>query len=214
MAVHLGYGGLCIYSHPDLEIKSSESPASIGDKLKIFRGMELRVSRASKLHGLVGKYRKEADIIAVHGGTEAINRAAVENPGVDILNDPFTARDSGINHILAKSAAENGVALSFDVGPLIRQKGGKRISVLSGLRQNLMLVRKFNVPVILTTGATSAYGLRAPREVMALAGLFGMTPEEARGALSTVPDGIISGNRTLSASICNGVRIIDREVSD
>lgn len=160
---------------------------------------------------MIGKYRTEKDVIIVHGGTESINRAAVENPNVDVLNRPFTSKDSGINHVLAKAAAENNVALAFNVDILIKLKGGKRVYALSNFRRNLQLARKYDVPMLLTTDAVSLYDLRAPRDVIALAGLFGMTFEEGNVALSDVPVGIISRNRRLADSVCDGVRVIEKE---
>ena len=206
MAHHLGYGGICISNHSDSE--NCDCNLSSDDSMSICSGVELRVSKPSKLHGLIGKYRTEKDLVIVHGGTESINRAALENPNVDILNHPFTAKDSGINHVLAKSAAENKVALAFNVDILIKQKGGKRVFALSNFRNNLQLARKYDVPVLLTTNAMSVFDLRAPREVIALAGLFGMTHEEATSALTDVPAGIISRNRRLANSVCDGVRVI------
>ncbi len=205
MAHHLGYSGICISNHSDTEDCECELS---GNSLSACTGIELRVSKPSKLHGLIGKCRTEKDLVVVHGGTESINRAAVENSNVDILNHPFTAKDSGMNHVLAKAAAENKVALAFNVDILIKLKGGKRVFALSNFRNNLQLARKYGVPMLLTTNAMSVFDLRAPREVIALAGLFGMTLEEANIALSEVPAGIISRNRRLANSVCDGVRVI------
>ena len=44
---------------------------------------------------------------------------------------------------------------------------------------------------ILTSNACSIYGLRAPRELIALAALFGMRRKEAVRALSDVPLSIL-----------------------
>ncbi|MBP2029407.1 ribonuclease P/MRP protein subunit RPP1 [Methanohalophilus levihalophilus] len=208
MAQYLGYSGVCISNHSDSI--DPDIPAG-GGSINVCNGIEIRVSKPSKLHGLIGKYRTEKDVIIVHGGTESINRAAVENPNVDVLNHPFTQKDSGMNHVLAKEAAENNVALAFNVDILIQLKGGKRVYALSNFRNNLQLARKYDVPILLTTNAMSIYDLRAPREVIALAGLFGMTFEEATAALSDVPAGIISRNRRLAGSVCDGVRVIGTE---
>lgn len=104
--------------------------------------------------------------------------------------------------------------MAFDVSSLIRHRGGKRIHSLSKLRKNLQIARKYDVPMLLTTNAISIYDLRAPREVMALAGLFGMTTEEAQDSLSKVPSGIISRNRKLAKSVCEGVMVVGKEGSD
>ncbi|TQD26257.1 ribonuclease P protein component 3 [Methanolobus vulcani] len=176
---------------------------------EVFSGVEVRVDNPSRLHGMVGKYRKNTDIIVVRGGSENINRAAVENSNVDILCGFGSMKDNGLNHVLAKSASDNNVAISFDLGEVIVHRGGKRVRTLSNFRKDLALVRKYNVPFILTSNARSCYDLRAPRELIALAGLFGMTKEEAVYGLSTIPESIISRNRPSSKYVFEGVEIVD-----
>jgi ribonuclease P/MRP protein subunit RPP1 len=177
--------------------------------LEIFSGVEITVDNPSRLHGMVGKYRKNTDIIVVRGGSENINRAAVENPNVDILCGFGSMKDNGLNHVLAKSASDNKVAISFDLGEIISQKGGRRVRTLSNFRKDLAIVRKYNVPFVLSSNAKSCYDMRAPRELMALAGLFGMTREEAVCGLSTIPESIILRNRPSPEYVYEGVEIVE-----
>jgi ribonuclease P/MRP protein subunit RPP1 len=51
-------------------------------------------------------------------------------------------KEGGFDHVIAKAAADRGIALEFDVGPLIRYRGGKRVHAISELEQRLMLARK------------------------------------------------------------------------
>ena len=53
-------------------------------------------------------------LLIVHGGSETVNRAALENPRVDVLNHPAFDKSSGLNQVLAKAAAENGVATTSE----------------------------------------------------------------------------------------------------
>ncbi|WMW24564.1 ribonuclease P protein component 3 [Methanolobus sediminis] len=183
--------------------------AKIVNDLEVFSGVEIRVDNPSRLHGMVGKYRKNTDVIVVHGGSENINRAAVENSNVDVLCGFGSMKDNGLNHVLAKSASDNNVAISFDLGEVISQRGGRRVRTLSNFRKDLAIVRKYDVPFILTSNARSCYDLRAPRELIALAQLFGMTKEEAVRGLSDTPESIISRNRPSSNYVFEGVEIVD-----
>ncbi len=93
------------------------------------------------------------------------------------------------------------------MGSIIRLRGSARVRALAELGHNLKLARKYDAPMLLTSNAQSIYDLRAPREMIALASIFGMTPEEAIAALSTVPEGIIQrGSRKW---IMEGVAIVD-----
>nr|WP_321498898.1 ribonuclease P protein component 3 [uncultured Methanolobus sp.] len=202
----LDFGGIAV-TNPSGGSQPQKA-TKIGD-LEIFSGVEIRVDNPSRLHGMVGKYRKNTDVIVVRGGSENVNRAAVENSNVDILCGFGSMKDNGLNHVLAKSASDNNVAISFDLGEVISQRGGRRVRTLSNFRKDLAIVRKYDVPFILTANAGSCYDLRAPRELIALAGLFGMTREEAVNGLSTTPEAIIQRNRPSSNYVFEGVEIVD-----
>lgn len=210
MAKHLGFAGIAVTNH-----SNSDPIAKTGsDKgLEVFRGVELVASNPSKLHGLVGKFRRKVDVLAVHGGDEGINRAAVENPNVDVLLHPATLKGSGLNHVLAKSASDNDVAIAFDIVSLLTLRGGRRVHALSHFRECLLLARKYDVPFLLTSNASFCYELRAPREIIAMATLFGMGHDEAVMALSETPAEIISRSRRGRNFICDGVEIIEDDLS-
>ncbi len=206
LAKHFGYSGIAITNHSNTETKPSGFESN---GFEVFRGIEIVSANASKLHGLIGKYRNSVDVLVVHGGDENINRAAVENRNVDILAHPQTPKDSGFNHVLARSASENNVAIEFNLDAIFKGRGGRRVHALSHFRKNVEIARKFDVPIILTSNAASCFDLRAPREMMALAGLFGMDKNEAISAISTVPSRIIARNKPKSGFIRQGVEIID-----
>ena len=136
IAKHFGYSGIAITNPEKVPVKT---PVIATDGFEILKGVEIKAANASKLHGLVGKYRNRVDVVAVCGGSESINRAAVENPNVDVLVSLNTPRDNGFNHVLAKEASDKNVAISFDLGELIRLRGGRRVHALSNFRMNLRL---------------------------------------------------------------------------
>jgi len=98
-----------------------------------------------------------------------------------------------LNHVLVRYAAENGVAIDFNLNAIIQscRRRSERVRILSKMQENLKLVRKYKAPMILTSNARSIYDLRAPREMIALASLFGMRKEEAVHALSDIPTGVL-----------------------
>lgn len=209
LARHFGYSGIALTNHSNSE---GNYQASICDDFEVFKGIELVASNPSKLHGLIGKYRKKVDVLIVHGGSESINRAAVENSNVDILAHPQTPKDSGLNHVLAKSASVNNVAIEFNLDALIKSRGGRRVHSISHFRKNLAIARKYDVSMILTSNAHSYFDLRAPGEMIALACLFGMTKEEAISALSETPAEIISRNRPSAGFVQDGVEVIKEDI--
>jgi ribonuclease P/MRP protein subunit RPP1 len=198
VAKRYGYAAIAITNHSNLWSEATGEG--------IISGVEIVVDKISGLKKKIRDYRSKVDVLLVHGGDPKINRAALENSDVDVLAHPSRY----INHVLAKSAAENEVAIEFNLDALIYARGISRVKALSALQTNLKLARKFGVLMVLTTGARSKYDLRAPREMIALAGLFGMSEDEAIEALSKTPWSIIMRNRKKRQQgyIMEGVEVI------
>ena len=208
LALHLGYSGIALANHSD-KLPQSRPLLPFTDKFEVFSGIELVEENPSKLHGLIGKFRKSVDVLIVHGGSENINRAALENPRVDILNHPAFDRSSGLNQVLAKAAAENDVAIGLTLRPLLHSRGPRRVRLLSDLRANLDLARKYDVSFVLSSDAMSCFDLRSPMETLALAEICGLEEDEALEALTTVPEKIISRNRPHPGYIREGIEVLE-----
>jgi len=185
VAKRYGYAGIAITNHDEVVQEQKESNA-------VFYGVEIKANSVSDLKRKIKLHWGKVPLLAVHGGNDKINRAAVENPKVDILAHPCGEKgEGGLNHVLVRYAAENGVAIDFNMDAIIHSRRGERARILGKMRENLKLVRKYNAPMILTSHARSIYDLRAPLEMIALAALFGMSKEEATGALCDIPKGVL-----------------------
>lgn len=208
LAAHFGYSGIALSNHSD-KPPHSWPILNVPEGFEVFRGIELVEENPSKLHGLIRKFRQSVDILTVHGGSEAVNRAALENPAVDILNHPAFEKSSGLNQVLAKSAAENEVAIGLTLRPLLNSRGSRRIRILSDLRANLELARKYEVSLVLVSDAMSCFDLRAPLDALALAEVCGLTADEAMDALSASPEKIITRKRQAAGYIREGVEVLE-----
>lgn len=172
-------------------------------------GVEIEARNPEDFKKQVSKFRKKADVILVHGGDLKINRAATEDPRVDILSHPYRTRfDSGINHVLAVKATENSVAVELNLKYFLLTRPNHRYRVLTQFRQIMKLHRKYKFPTIITSDAGTNYDLRNPLDVMALAACFGMTKEEAFEALSKTPQEIIKRNGIRGKIIVPGARFV------
>lgn len=210
LARHFGYSGIALANHSD-KLPQSWPVLPSTYEFEVFRGIELVEENPSKLHGLIGKFRKSVDVLIVHGGSETVNRVALENPRVDILNHPAFDKSSGLNQVLAKAAAENDVAIGLTLRPILHSRGPRRVRLLSDLRANLDLARKYDVSLVLSSGATSYFDLRSPMETLALAEVCGLEESEALEAITVVPERIISRNRPGSGHIREGIEVLEEE---
>ncbi|MCX9084860.1 MAG: ribonuclease P protein component 3 [Candidatus Methanoperedens sp.] len=155
------------------------------EDFSIYRGVEIR-AKPSRIREEIRKYRGSDHILIVNGGEEDINRAAVETEGLDILIHPLE-----FNNVLAKAASDNSVSIGFNLGLLIRLRGEARVRELKTMWINLKHARKYKLQLMLTCSAQSIYDLRAPREMVAISSLFGMTEKEAVDAMSETPLNIL-----------------------
>jgi len=206
-----GYAGIAITNHTPRQSHPSQTPQTpqtprIADhaRVRIYSGIEIIAKNPHHLRQIVQKHRANVCVLSVHGGNEKINRAALESPLVDILAHP----GERLNQVLMRFAAENRVAIEFNLDSIIKLRGRERVRVLAIFRHNLKLARKYDAPMILTSNAQSVYDLRAPREMIALASVFGMTEEEGVFALSAVPEEIL--RRRSDNWIMEGVEVVSR----
>ncbi len=178
--------------------------------IRIYKGVLIQARNPEDMRQKVKKSRKNADVIMVPGGDQKMNRAACEDPQVDVLSKPyFNRRDCGINHVMAKKAAQNGVAIELNIKYLTKTSSYLHYKVLSHFREIIKLKRKYNFPVIITSDADSIYDLHTPKDLVALSRCFGMKREEAENTLSQTPMKIIEKSSTRNEVIVNGVKVVE-----
>jgi len=141
-------------------------------------GVELGGDRGT-LTRAVRESREDVTILCVAGGGADRNRFAVETPAVDVLTRPMTERGD-FNHVLARAAAENGVRVEFDFGPVLRASGGERVQALRDLRKLREILFYYDAPYVCSVCADSHLHLRAPRDLAALGEQIGFTGEQVR----------------------------------
>ncbi len=137
------------------------------------------------------KKRNLKALIYVQGGNMRVNRFALE-AGVDALISPeFGRNDSGFDHVLAKLAAKNDVAVGFSLAPLLRANPYERSRIISFMMRNWQLVRKYRVPRFIASSAENKWGVRAPRDLISLGIAVGMEVPQAKASLSFYPEKIL-----------------------
>jgi ribonuclease P/MRP protein subunit RPP1 len=197
VARRLGYQGLIICNHSGFEKVFMPEAADRVSGVEVAFGLEVQAPNPKVLRSRVSSSRPRYPFLAVHGGPDEINRAACDDSNVDVLMHPEESRH-GLSIAAARSAQLNQVAMGFDLSPMIRHRGTARSRWLEVLKKTLVLARKFDLAIMITAGPRSHLGLRAPRDLMALAVLAGFEEEEAKEALA-LPHKILGLNRKVWA---------------
>lgn len=181
-ASEYGFDGIVVRNHGDNP--ASYDPATIRETygIDVVTGVEIRASDPSQASGFVSSHRDDQTLVAIHGGTNAINRFAVEHPQVDVLAHPM-AGDGDFNHVLAKAAVQNGVRIEFSLADVLRKTGGARVSRLQELRKLREIVQEYETPFVVSADPASHLQLRAPRELQAVGETIGFTREDIAAGL-------------------------------
>lgn len=179
-AATYGFDGVVVRNAPDV---SASLDSLAGDEFDVVEGATVRTNDPQQASGAVGNVRSSATLVLVEGGSPGINRFAVENEKVDVLTRPM-ADDGDVNHVMAKAAADNGVRIEFDLGPVLRTTGGRRVRAIQALGKLHEIVDHYDAPYVVSTGAGSHLELRAPRELAALGELLDLPESWLRDGLA------------------------------
>lgn len=178
-AARYGYDGLVVRTR-----EADYDPEAITERygVDVVDGVEIRADSPQEAAGSVGGRRPQCTVLLLRGGTDALNRYAVEMPRLDVLSRPM-AGGGDVNHVLARAAAANAVHVEFDFGPVLRSHGGRRVKAIGRLRKLRELVRHYDTPYVVSANATSHRQLRAPRELCALGEQLGFRADEIEAGL-------------------------------
>lgn len=206
-AAEYGYDGLVVRNHGDGPVEYDRNTLAETYGIDVVDGVEIRTDDLSRASGFVGNHRDRRTVVAVHGGTVEMNRFAVEQPAVDVLAHPM-AESGDVNHVIAKSAAENSVHIEWSLRDVLRADGGRRVEAIRGLRKLRELIEQYDAPYVVSADASSHLQLRTPRELRALGEVLDCSPEWIEVGLAAWGE-IADRNRTRTSDrfVEPGVRL-------
>ena len=201
-ANHLGYSAVgCGGDTP------SDAPIDVISRLDIAPRSQQDLQRMLK-----GNKRKY-EVISVLCLSKGVARQAAKNPKVDLLRFPRcpSRRTVWLDRQQASLAGEGGCQFEVVASDLLTQDPEKLGYVIKQLEKEVLNARRYDVPVVLSSGADSVNGMRAPRSLAALMSLIGLGEEESLDLVSVNPWALVERNRDkLSASyVSPGVRVMD-----
>ena len=173
--------------------------------------LEIKSTNINEIRKAVNKFRNRTPCISVIGGDLKVNRAVLENVKIDVLSRPYLKRyDSGMNHILAKEAVRNGVAVELCFSDILKTYLAPRSKTLSNFRDIYTLYRKFDFPLILSSRAESIFGIKTTHDFVSVFKQTGLNADEIDKAFRTSKD-ILEFNKNRKDMIFKGVRRLNDE---
>lgn len=173
--------------------------------------LEIKSTNINEIRKTANKFRNKASCISVIGGDLKVNRAVLENIKIDVLSRPYLKRyDSGINHILAKEAMRNNVAIELCFEDVLKSYLAPRAKVISNFRDIYALYRKFDFPLILSSRAESIFDIKTTQDFVSVFKQIGLNDDEINEAFST-SKAILEFNENRNEFIFKGVRRVNDE---
>ena len=173
--------------------------------------LEIKSANINEIHKTVNRFRSKASCITVVGGDLKVNRACCENIKVDVLSRPYFKRfDSGLNHVLAKEAVRNNVAVELSFKDVLKSYLSHRSKIISNFKDIYTLYRKFDFPLVLSSGAESVFDIRTTQDFTAFFKQTGLSSDEIDKSFISSKN-ILEFNENRDKMIFADVRRVDDE---
>ncbi len=157
---------------------AADTPSGEFYGIEIYPGILIRDSTVKDLISCIKRERNNKAVVSVQAGDNGFNRSAINLKGVHILRGLHSADKNAFDHVAAKMAADNRVAIDLDLSPLISGRGFTRQRAMHRYRDILVLERRYEFPLTISSHARSILDMRAVREITGLCSLVGMdTPD-------------------------------------
>ena len=180
------------------------------ENLAIDLRCEISTNNVNHIRKVLNKYRDKSNCISVLGGDLKINRASCENIKIDILSRPyFKRKDCGINHVLAKEAFDNNVTIELCLKDILNSYLFQRSKLLMYFKEIIELHRKFNFPLIISSGGISSYDIKNPVDISYFLKEIGLNSEEIENMICKYPKNIIDFNKDRENYIFKGVKKVE-----
>jgi ribonuclease P/MRP protein subunit RPP1 len=157
---------------------AADTPSGEFYGMEIYSGILIRDAGVRDLMSRIKRERNNKAVVSVQAGDNGFNRSVINLNGVHILRGLHSADKNAFDHVAATMAADNRVAIDLDLSPLISGRGFTRQRAMHRYRDILVLERRYEFPITISSHAGSILDMRAVREISGLCSLVGMdTPD-------------------------------------
>jgi len=186
------------FSLSSMHMKKEAAEICSSLRLGMSTRLDLRPDGEGSLRAMLSRDSAHFDLVAVRCENKAVARRAAQEPRVDLLefpSDPSQRRHVNFDDKEAELAAGYSCALEFDLSSLLKVNPIDQARLLSMMRSEFAVAMKKGVRVVVTSGADTIYGLRAPRDLASILSLLGADWETCLTSLSTHAMSILERSR-------------------
>jgi ribonuclease P/MRP protein subunit RPP1 len=118
--------------------------------------------------------------------------------GVHSIRGIQSAEKNAFDHVAAKMAADNRVAIDLDLSVIVSGRGSTRQRAMHRFWDVLILEQRFEFPLTLSSFSHSVLDMRAVREITGLCSIIGMDIPDVEKAFSGVDFILSSPDRSVT----------------
>ena len=169
----------------DLDVRHAADARKVGELgFSSFRSpFILEVMKAAD----VRRAPKDAELVVACASDIELLREAAKNPYVDLLYSKQFDVDIG----LIRDSAEKKKPFEIPVAPLLESEGVVRASLMGRMRYFIKQCVKLRAPLAIVSQARDEFGLKTPREMIAIGEALGLTHDQADWAISETPEMVL-----------------------
>jgi ribonuclease P/MRP protein subunit RPP1 len=198
LSAELGYRIVGIPLSPDISQERLRQITEICDneKVEFVTRVDLMPKSSGELLNSLGRLRRKFEIVSVACTSKNVARQAAKDRRVDLLSPCLTFPCKRFfDYAEAELASKKSVAFEIDMSLILSLTGFPKIWLLSSLRKEVAVARKFDIPITISSGASDENFLRKPQDYAALATLFDLPAPLALHAISDYPLSIVERNK-------------------
>lgn len=167
-------------------IVAVDTPSGTYAGITVRSGLMLRDIPVKDVISAVKRVKDSGKVVSVNAANNSFNRAVIGIKGVHILRGIQAADKLAFDHVAAKMAADNRVAVDIDLSPIIHGRSVTRQRAIHRYMDILVLEQRFEFPITLSTHARSFLEMRNVRDVAGICSLIGMDVPDVERALAGV----------------------------
>jgi RNase P/RNase MRP subunit p30 len=159
--------------------------------------IDVEAKRGKELQDALKRNRRRCDILAVRCLSKEVARQAAKDDRIDIILFPDDPAQRKQNHLDTHEAGlldGSGRAYEVNLCDLLAASPTHLSKMITLLKKDLAVATKHDIPLVLSSGASTPLSMREPRAFTALASLLDIDEEYAADMISVIPEAILERN--------------------
>jgi len=178
-------------------IASTKPTADPGERITTATRIDIDAKRSRELLEALKRSRRRYDVVAVRCLSKEVARQAAKDDRIDILlfpDDPTQRKQNWLDHHEAGLIDGTGRAYEVNASDLLATSPTRLSKVITQIKRDLAVASRHDIPVVLSSGASTPLAMREPKALTALATLLDIDEDYAVEMLSTIPEAILERN--------------------